>query len=174
MLLTTNRLVLRPIEPRDTDAMFAIMRDPETMRFWDWPPVASRDAVAGIVGRQAAETEGGTGYYWAVCMPPTDEVIGSCDLSEIDVQERRAEVGFLFRRTMWGQGFAFEAMQAIVVYGLGTLGLERLWARCHAGNQASVKLLERLGFTYEGTLKAHVVREGARRDCLIFGMVRLP
>jgi RimJ/RimL family protein N-acetyltransferase len=52
------------------------------------------------------------------------------------------------------------------------LGLERLWARFHAGNEASRRLLERLGFAYEGTLRSHIVRDGERRDCLIYGRLR--
>ena len=54
-------------------------------------------------------------------------------------------------------------------YGFEELGLERLWARFHAGNEGSRRLLETLGFAHEGTLRGHVLRDGERRDCLLYG-----
>ena len=81
-------------------------------------------------------------------------------------------MGFLFTKAYWGQGYAREAMERVIAYGFGELGLERLWARFHDGNTASQRLLERLGFIYEGCLRAHVIRDGARRDCLVYGQLR--
>jgi RimJ/RimL family protein N-acetyltransferase len=52
------------------------------------------------------------------------------------------------------------------------MGLARLWARFHAGNEASRRLLERLGFTYEGTLRRHILRDGERRDCILYGRLK--
>jgi len=62
-------------------------------------------------------------------------------------------------------------MQAVIAHAFGTLGLERLWARSHSGNARSQRLLERLGFEHEGTLRAHILRDGARRDCEIHGLL---
>ncbi len=78
----------------------------------------------------------------------------------------------MFARRHWGQGYAREAMEAVIAHAFGELNLERLWARFHAGNDSSKRLLERLGFTYEGTMRSHIVRDGARRDCLIYGRLR--
>ena len=151
--------------------MFAIMRDPETMLFWDWPAFTDPETVEEIVAAQIADMEAGNSLYWAVCPAPAGLAIGCCDLSEIDRHHARAEVGFLFGRASWGQGYAVEAMTAIRDHAFGELGLERLWARFHAGNEKSRVLLEKLGFTYEGTLRGHVSREGVRRDCILYGRV---
>jgi ribosomal-protein-alanine N-acetyltransferase len=169
-LLHTSRLTLRPLEARDAPVMFAVMRDAETMRFWDWPAFVDLETVEEIVAAQIADMEAGNALYWTVCH--AGPAIGCCDLSEIDRHHARAEVGFLFGRDSWGQGFALEAMTAIRDYAFGPLGLERLWARFHAGNAKSQALLERLGFTYEGTLRRHVLRDGTRRDCILYGIVR--
>jgi RimJ/RimL family protein N-acetyltransferase len=172
-ILRTQRLILRPLAITDAEALYAVMSDDETMRFWDWPAFADYSTVAEIVAGQVADMVEGRSAYWAVMLPGGDQAIGACDLSEIDLRQRRAELGFLFNRAFWGNGYAFEAMQAVVKYALGSpLKLERLWARLHAGNDASRRLLERLGFAYEGTLAGHIVRDGARRDCLIYGRVR--
>jgi ribosomal-protein-alanine N-acetyltransferase len=172
MDLRTTRLLLRPLAPADAEAVFAIMSDDEAMAFWDWPAFKDYGTVAGIVAGQADDMAEGRSAYWAVTMQTGGAVIGACDLSEIDHRQRRAEIGFLFNRAWWGNGYAFEAMTSVADYAFETLGLERLWARFHAGNEASRRLLERLGFAYEGTLKGHIVRGGARRDCLIYGKLR--
>ncbi|HEY2034042.1 MAG TPA: GNAT family N-acetyltransferase [Rhizomicrobium sp.] len=170
--LMTPRLTLRPLAARDVDAVFAMMSDDETMRFWDWPSFRERQTVADIVDAQLEDMTSGHAIYWAVALTPEGPAIGSCDLSEIDRHHRRAEVGFLFDRSHWGNGYAREAMQAIVTFAFEDLKLERLWARFHTGNMASQRLLERLGFSREGTLCGHIVRDGVRRDCEIYGRMR--
>ena len=166
--LTTPRLTLRPLALHDTDAMFTMLSDDETMRFWDWPAFKDREVVNDVVAAQLRDVDAGTAMYWAVALTPKGEAIGSCDLSDIDRHHKRAEVGFLFSRAYWGNGYAREAMQAIVDFATEDLRIARLWARFHTGNAASQRLLERLGFSREGTLRGHVVRDGARRDCEIY------
>lgn len=172
MNLRTPRLHLRPLAQTDAPAVFAMMRDPETMRFWDWPAFGDPEVVADIVAAQLASVAAGGALYWAVALTPDGPAIGSCDLSDIDAHHRRAELGFLFHRDHWSKGYAQEAMQAVMAHAFGPMDLRRLWARFHAGNQASLRLLEKLGFSYEGTLKGHVLRDGVRRDCLIYGRLR--
>jgi ribosomal-protein-alanine N-acetyltransferase len=171
-ILTTARLRLRPLEPADTKAVFDMMSDIETMRFWDWPAFDDPETVAEIVQGQLAQVANGTAIYWAVCAAAGGPAIGVCDLSDIDTHHRRAEIGFLFARAHWNKGYATEGMERIIAHAFGPLGLERLWARFHAGNTASKTLLTKLGFTHEGTLKGHILRDGERRDCEIYGRLR--
>ena len=80
----------------------------------------------------------------------------------------------LFARGHWGKGCGLEAGRALVDLAFGELGLARLWAQVHASNVASARLLEKLGFVYEGTLRGHVIREGEpmRGHCLLYGRLR--
>lgn len=169
--LDTARLHLRPLASRDAEALFAILSDDEAMRFWDWPAFRELQTVREIVAGQIASMESGQATYWAACLKGEDGAIGTCDLSEIDRHHARAEVGFAFHRAYWGNGYALEAMTAIRDYALGPMELERLGARLHAGNHASRRLLERLGFSYEGRLSGHIIRDGVRRDCLLYGLL---
>jgi len=171
-ILSTARLRLRPLRQSDAPAVRGMMSDPEVMRFWDWPPFGDRKTVARIVSGQLGQVAEGSALYWAVCSVTGGPAFGVCDLSDIDTHHRRAEIGFLFAHTHWGQGYASEAMQAIIAHAFGPMDLERLWARFHAGNTASRDLLARLGFSYEGLLKAHILRDGERRDCEIWGRLR--
>jgi len=171
-IIDTDRLHLRPLAARDAEALFAIMSDPEAMRFWDWPPFRELQTVREIIAGQIVTMESGQACYWAACLKGTGAAIGTCDLSDIDRHNKRAEVGFAFHRSYWGNGYAYEAMTAVVAHAFTEMDLERLGARLHATNHASRRLLERLGFSYEGRLVGHVVRDGQRRDCLMYGKLR--
>lgn len=172
MKLETPRLFLRPIRLNDAADIFVGRRDPEVMRYWDWPPQDSVDQVRSIIQNHMEEIDSGRTQWWVAATTARGPAIGEVDLSDIDLHHRRAEVGFLFRRAAWGQGFAQEAMARVMRHGFEEIGLERLWARFHAGNEASRRLLEKLGFGYEGTLRGHVLRDGERRDCLLYGRLR--
>ncbi|HEY2753503.1 GNAT family protein [Phenylobacterium sp.] len=169
-ILETERLRLTPLVEADAQDIFPLMRDAEVMAFWDVPEIDDPDLIANIVAGQVEEMAQGKAIYWALRIMPDDRFAGTCDISEVDRRHKRAEVGFMLGRDAWGQGFALEAMQSIVAYA-ATLGLRRLVARTHLGNRRSDKLLEKLGFEEEGLLRGHVLRDGERRDCRLFGLL---
>ena len=76
--LLTPRLTLRPLAARDVDAVFAMMSDDETMRFWDWPAFKDRETVAEVIAAQLEDMKDGNALYWAVSLTPEGTAIGSC------------------------------------------------------------------------------------------------
>jgi|SRR5579871_1174160 len=173
MNLQTKRLFLRPVQLHDAPDMFVARGDCEVMRYWDWPAQESVDQVRSIIQNHFDEIEHGRVHWWVAALSPRGPAIGECDLSEIDHRHKRAEVGFLFRREAWGQGYASEAMERVVAFAFKELELERLSARFHAGNLRSKKMLEKLGFVYEGSLRGDVLRDGERRDCILYGRTKM-
>lgn len=169
-ILETPRMRLTPVAAEDTQYIFPLMADAEVMAFWDVGEVDDPDVIANIVAGQVDEMAEGKAVYWAMRALGDDQFIGTCDLSEIDRRHHRAEVGFMLGREAWGQGYALEAMQAVLAYAAAS-GLRRLLARSHLGNRRSDALLEKLGFVEEGMLRGHVLRDGERRDCRLFGLL---
>ena len=172
MNLQTQRLFLRPVRIHDAPDLFVARGDAETMQYWDWPAARGVDEVRDLIQRHHDAIDSGATLWWTVATTTRGPAIGECDLSGIDVAHRRAEIGFLFRRDAWGQGYAREAMARVMRHAFEDLALERLWARIHAGNDASLRLVRQLGFSHEGTLRGHVLRDGVRRDCLLYGRFR--
>ena len=128
MILQTQRLTLRPIRVDDAAALYAARGDADVMRYWDWPEQESVEQVRDILAAHIPAPSDETMLWWVAARSPDGPAIGECDLSEIDHHNRRAEVGFLFTKTYWGQGYAHEAMERVITYGFGELGLERLGA----------------------------------------------
>jgi RimJ/RimL family protein N-acetyltransferase len=170
VILETERLVLRPIEPADWRVLYPIMSDPVAMQHWDSTEIEDPDVVQQMIAAQVEEMDADAACYWAVEHAPDHAFLGACDLSDIDWRHKRGEVGFLLANGAWGHGYGLEAMRAVVDHA-ASLGLKRLWARAHAGNERSERLLLRLGFEEEGYLRGHVQRGGERRDCKIFGLL---
>lgn len=169
-ILETERLKLEPLAEADAADLFPLMDDPEVMAYWDVPEIDDPDLVAEIVRAQVAEMADGGAIYWSIRTMAGQAFVGCCDLSDIDRRHKRAEVGFMLGRGSWGQGYADEAMQAVLAFA-ATAGLRRLTARTHLGNRRSEMLLQKLGFQEEGLLRGHVLRDGERRDCRLFGLL---
>ena len=154
----------------DWRVLYPIMSDPVVMAHWDSTEIEDPDVVEQMIAAQVEEMASGRACYWAVELASDHNFVGACDLSEIDWRHHRGEVGFLLANGAWGYGYGLEAMRAVVDHA-AALGLKRLWARAHAGNQRSERLLQRLGFEEEGYLRGHIQRGVERRDCKIFGLL---
>jgi [ribosomal protein S5]-alanine N-acetyltransferase len=72
----------------------------------------------------------------------------------------------------WGQGIASEAARAVIDYGFAEMGLHRIQAHTIAGNHRSVRLLERLGFHREGTLRGYSLEDDLTfHDSAVYGLL---
>jgi ribosomal-protein-alanine N-acetyltransferase len=168
-ILETGRLRLEPLTPADAGCVFPLMDDPEVMAYWDTPEIDDPDIVSRIVQSQVDEMAAGRAIYWAMRRLEDRQFVGCCDLSEIDRRHRRAELRFMMSPDGWDQAYALEAMRSVVAYAAGA-GLRRLIARSHLGNRRFEGVLENLGFKEEGLLRGHILKDGERRDCRLFGL----
>lgn len=169
-ILETERLRLAPLTVADAAPLYPIMGDPQVMAFWDVAEIEDPDVVAQIVEGQVETMQAGRAVHWSMRTLAGDRFLGACDLSDIDRWHRRAEVGFMLGREAWGHGYAQEAMQTVIAFA-GANGVRKLAACTHLGNRRSEQLLQRLGFTEEGLLRGHILKDGERRDCRLFGLL---
>ena len=170
MRLETQRLGLEPLKTSDSSAIYPLMSDSDVMAHWDTIEIDDPNLVDQIVAAQVADTEKGKAFYWSMRSLADEDFLGVCDLSEIDRWHHRAEIGFMLKPAAWGQGYAREAMVAVIAFA-AQLNIHRLAARTHVGNQRSDSLLRHLGFEDEGMLRGYVLRDGERRDCRLWGLL---
>lgn len=101
------------------------------------------------------------------------ELVGDVALQDINWRDRSCSVGMgMARLSDRGQGYGAEALRLMLGYGFDALGLERIEARTLDVNARARRLLERTGFVCEGRERAAVYLGGARRDRLLYGMLR--
>ena len=169
-VLETERLRLEPLLAADAARLYPIMGHPEVMAYWDVSEIDDPDIVQAIVASQVDAMRRGDALFWSMRTLAGADFLGACDLSGIDRWHRRAEVGFILDREAWGQGYALEAMRTVIAFAAGA-GLRKLTARTHLGNRRSDLLLTKLGFEEEGLLRGHILKDGERRDCRVFGLL---
>ncbi|HJZ60101.1 MAG TPA: GNAT family protein, partial [Gemmataceae bacterium] len=85
---------------------------------------------------------------------------------------RTMELGYWVGERFWGRGLAVEASRAVLAHAFAACGPERIQARVIAGNAPSIRVLEKLGFRYEGTLRSSLLRRGNFEDVLYFALLK--
>ncbi len=101
------------------------------------------------------------------------DVIGSIGLTlQRGARRQSAEVGFWIAEDYWGKGIATKALQAFSEYAFAQFGLLRLHAYVFDGNDASIRVLQKAGYTYEGTLSASITKDDRIIDELVYSLVR--
>ena len=168
----TSRLTLRPHRPTDLEDLLAFHSDPEVVRFLPWPVRDRAATEAALAGKldQAVLTEPGQWLVLAVELRETGTVIGEVLLKWTSAEHRQGELGFAFGRAFHGKGYAAEAATAMLRLGFEQLDLHRVEATCLDDNQASARLLRRLGFTQEARFVDNAWFEGAWAGKLVFGL----
>lgn len=167
----TDRLVLRAHRMDDLDDLARFHGDPEVVRFVPWPvrDRAATEETLRVKLTQAELVAHGQWLVLAVEVRDTGRVVGEVLLKW--ASEGQGEIGFAFARDAQGQGYAAEAAGAIVGLAFADLGLRRLTAVVVDGNDASVRLLGRLGFRQEARHVDAVHFKGAWTTQLVFAQL---
>ena len=173
-ILETNRLILRPFDKSDAEAMFHNWAsDPDNIRFMPYDACKSiEDAYKRIDEWMSyfEETAPNSAVY-AIVLKIDGEVIGTIDFAETDREAKSAEVGYQLGKSWWGFGYTAEALQAVIKYCFETVGLNRLWASYDTRNPNSGKVLQKAGMIYEGTLRQNIVRRGELADSVRYAIL---
>ena len=171
-VLSTARLRLRPFTHGDAAALFRVFSDEEIVRFWSvaaWTDIAQAEKM--IEEALLAYREGGLSRY-AIALADTDELIGICNLRGFYEQNRRCELGYALGSAHWGHGYAFEALEALLGHAFSALDMNRIEADIDPRNDASARLLERLGFRQEGYMPERWFVHGEYADTAFYGLLR--
>jgi RimJ/RimL family protein N-acetyltransferase len=169
--LEAPRVRLRALADRDVDALFAIFSDEAMMRYWSTLPMKVRaEAEKYLAGIRAGSADGSL-LQWGIERKDDGEVLGTCTLFSFHRASMRAEIGYCLRSPWWGRGYMGEALPALIDHAFGTLGLRRLEADVDPANAASLRILERMGFTREGLLRERWDVGGVIGDTVFLGLL---
>lgn len=172
--ICTDRLTLRPFTRGDVDAVYAYRRREDVARYL-FDVALSREecalAVQQRIGQVALEGDGDK-IILAVDLTQTGSVVGEVSLILRSADARQAEVGWIFDPEYQGQGYATEAATAILDLVFGAGDIHRVAARCDTRNDASWRLMERLGMRREAHFREHALFKGEWDEEYIYAMLR--
>ncbi len=149
--IRTSRLVLRPYEDADVDALHDLHRREDVTRFLPWGPRAVEDVRAMIERRKPLSRleRSGDGILLVVLLAPDGPLIGDVDLQLLSDEHRQGEIGYVFHPAHQGHGYATEAADALLRMGFETYDLHRIVGKVDVRNEASGRVLERVGMRRE-------------------------
>jgi RimJ/RimL family protein N-acetyltransferase len=171
--LEGRHVILDALDPaRDADALFALTHGPEREAVWAYMgrgPFADEAAFRGYCEELSASADP---FFYAIRDRATGTICGHAALMRIDEGNRVIEVGnIVFAPALQRTPAATEAMFLLAAYVFETLGYRRYEWKCNALNAPSRRAAERLGFTYEGTFRQHMIVKGRNRDTAWFAML---
>jgi RimJ/RimL family protein N-acetyltransferase len=146
----TERLVLRPFEEGDLDALYALQSDAESAR-WLYKEPRTLDETRALLERKIAGDRFSAEGDWlsaAVIAREAGHFVGDMSMQLLSKEHKACEIGFIFDRAHHGRGYATEAGRAFLACAFG-LGFHRVIGRVEPRNTASCRVLEKLGLRLE-------------------------
>ena len=170
--LSTARLTLRMVEDTDADDFQRICSDAEIASWAGAIPIPYPEGeAAGWIASQREQLARGEGSSFAIVETSSGRVVGDVSL-RVEPVDHRAEIGFILDRAHWGNGYATEAVAAVVRSAFEDMGLNRLYAYVYVTNAASIRVFEKLGFVREARLRENAMHNGAFEDDWLYAMIR--
>jgi len=170
--LSSDRLLLRPLQQGDAEDLFQIFSNPQVMRYWSHPVWESIASAREQIEQDEVELAEGDHLRMGIIRKQDETLIGTCSLFSFDVQNRRCEVGYALHPEFWHQGFMQEALCLLLNFAFDTLDLNRIEADIDPRNVASAKSLERLGFLREGFLRQRWIVGHEVSDSALYGLLK--
>jgi RimJ/RimL family protein N-acetyltransferase len=144
-VLTTERLVLRPVTLRDHAMLLAHWQAPDVRRFLFDGAIMPDDEITEAI-EESTRDFAAAGYgVWLIHEKDGADLVGTAGLRPLE--ELGLEIFYSLEPGAWGRGYATEAARAVVEHALGPLGLPEVLAEVDEGNTASIRVIERLGLT---------------------------
>lgn len=168
--LETDRLILRGWTPKDAGDLYEYAKDPDVGPHAGWKPHDDVKESKQIIDElfRANET-------WAIVEKESGKVIGSIGLEpdKYRPEIRSREMGYSLAKASWGKGYMTEAAKRIMKYAFDELNLQILMIRTGDKNLRSRRVIDKCGFTYEGTLRrAYRIYDGSLREVRCYSMLR--
>ncbi len=149
IFIETDRLWLRPFSQADLHPFVTMRANPTVARYQSWSDFTEADGYLFIL--EMAQTQPGIPGQWyqfAVALCHSNQFIGDCALYTAE-NGRFGEIGYTLAPAYQGQGYAAEAVTAVLHYAFHNLHLQQMTAIADSRNTASIKLLQRLHFQYQ-------------------------
>ena len=165
--LYTERLILRFMKPQDAADMFEYAQREDVTKNLLWSPHESVDFTRAYLKQLQKVYRRGDYYDFAVTLKDSGKLIGTCGIVTWDKENRACEIGYVINPDYRGKGYAPEAANAVCDFAQDRLGVHRIYAKHMAENEASHRVMEKIGMKYEGTHKDMLFVKGKYRTVVI-------
>ena len=172
-LLETDRLRLRQFTTDDFDALFAIQSRSDVARWLYWEPQSEDEVRASLEKKIGSTTlaNDGDALSLAVVLKSSSELIGNGSVFLLSAEHRQGEIGFVFHPDHHGRGYATETALMLLRLAFDEFGLHRVIGRLEPRNDASARLLERIGMRQEAHFVENEFVKGEWQSELVYALL---
>lgn len=169
-VLRAERLRLRQPQARDLQQIYEGLSDLRVIRYYgvNFSSLESTQEQLDFYQRLWTER---SGIFWVV-EEQDRRFVGNVGFYAYEAAHSKAELGCWILPSYWKMGYGREALMCVQQYLLDKLGLQRIEGNVEAGNQASLRMLESLGWTHEGTLRRAEWKNGQFIDLHLYSLLR--
>jgi ribosomal-protein-alanine N-acetyltransferase len=168
-VITTERLLLRPLAITDDEEIFTIRSSEIGNKYLDRPIAHSIEDARAFIEKITTGIAINKWIFWVIVWPPSNKLIGTIGLWNIDDANHIAEIGYELHPDHYGKGIMLEAMLKVLDYGFDTMQLQTIDAYVHKLNERSIKLLEKLNFSQHPPAH-HAKLEESEADMLTYSL----
>ena len=171
--IETERLILRRFEYSDADSMLKYwVADEKIQSLYSEPVYSTKAEVKQLLDKYISSYEKEDYYRWAIIDRVTNECIGQIAYFLVDSKNHFAEIEYCIGTEFQCKGFATEATKAIIKYGFENMNLHKVQICTKTINEPSKRVIEKCGFTYEGTLRDYFYMNGQYVGRLYISILR--
>jgi ribosomal-protein-alanine N-acetyltransferase len=171
-LLETSRLRLREITKDDAEGIFSCFSNEKVTRYYGQETIRHIEQAEHFVEFFLKNYIEKRGMRWGIERKDTRGIIGTIGFNAWSPRHNRAEIGYEIHPSQWGKGYASEAVSKVLEYGFDSLKLTRVGAVVFIDNEASIKLLNKMGFQQEGILRGYMVQNGLAHDTYVYSLLK--
>ena len=148
-ILETERLLLRPFKKEDEKEVFECWEsDPDVARYMMWVSHDDIEKTKEFIDYELSMISSDQWYRWCIAQKETNAIIGTC-LTYYNEEEDCWDISYNLGKKYWGSGYITEAMKKAMDFTIHTAGIREFIATHATVNQASQRVIEKLGFRYE-------------------------
>jgi len=169
---STERLNIRDFTIEDAPFLQECLGDKDVARQTMTKPHPFPESLAvESIEKYHKFKKDGAANILALTLKDTNQFIGLVGMM-FKPEHKKGDLGYLLSKPFWGKGYATEAAKKMLEVGFNEYGLERIAASAFADNPASLKVLEKVGFRYEGTSRKDAIKWGEARDVAFYGILK--
>lgn len=172
-ILETERLILRPFQAGDDEAMFRNWAsDPTVTRYLTWPAHESIQVTQWVLNAWIGQYDQPGHYQWAIVLKASGEPVGSIAAVNVNDSAQWVEIGYCLGKNWWRQGIMSEALKRVMDFFFREVGVGRVQARHDPRNPGSGGVMRKCGMSFEGVLRQADRNNQGICDAVMYSILR--
>ena len=168
--LSSARFLLQQIVPTDQQFIFEGLSHPDVIKHYgvSFHSFESTNTQMQFYDQLLKE---GTGIWWKIVRKDSNDRVGAIGFNNYQAQHRKAEIGYWLLSKYWKQGIIQETLPVVLDYLEKEVRVHRIEALIEDGNNASINLMRKIGFVYEGCMRDCEIKNGGYISLHIYSLI---